>query len=122
VVQRRQPGVRVDHEQDEVGLLDRDARLVLDPLLDVRARLELEAAGVDEGEAAPIPLRRAVHPVARRPGHVLDDREARADEPVEERALPDVRATDDGHDGQGGHRPSVAGGRARPATADRIGA
>ena len=35
VVERRDADGRVDHEEDQVGLLDRDARLVLHPLLDV---------------------------------------------------------------------------------------
>ncbi len=47
VVQGRQPGVGIDDEQDEVRLLDGDAGLVLDPLLDVRARVDLQPAGVD---------------------------------------------------------------------------
>ena len=90
----------VDDEQDQVGLLDRHPRLLLHPLLDVGARLELKAAGVHHREGSPVPLGGAVDAVARRAGDVADDREPLADEPVEERALPDVGAPDDGHDRQ----------------------
>ena len=45
----------------------------------------------------------AVDAVAGGARDVGDDRDALADEPVEERALADVRAADDGDDGEGGH-------------------
>ena len=108
VVERREPGMRVDDEEDQIGLLDRHARLVLHALLDARPRLELEASRVDDGEGAAVPLRGAVDTVAGRAGDVGDDRGASADEPVEERALPDIWAPDDGHDRQRGHRTSLA--------------
>ena len=103
VVERRESGMGVDDEEDQVRLLDRHPRLVLHALLDVGARLELEAAGVDHGERAAVPLGGAVDAIPGGARDVGDDRQALADEPVEERALPDVRAADDGDDGQGGH-------------------
>ena len=54
---------------------------------------DLEAAGVHDDEPPAVPLGVAVHPVAGRPGPVLDDGGARvAHDPVEQRALADVRA------------------------------
>ena len=100
VVERGDAGVGVDHEQDEIGLLDRHPCLLLDALLDVGPGLQLQAAGVDHGERAAGPLRGAVDAVAGGARDVGDDRDALADEPVEERALADVRAADDGDHGQ----------------------
>ena len=53
VVERREPGRGVNHEQDDVRLLDRDLGLVLDPLLDRAPGRELQAAGVDHHEPPP---------------------------------------------------------------------
>ena len=103
MVERRDAGRGVDDEEDDVGLLDGDAGLVLDPLLDLRAGLELEAAGVDHREVAAAPVGGAVDAVAGRAGQILDDRDPLTDETVEQRGLADVRAADDGDDGEGGH-------------------
>ena len=106
VVERRDAGGGIHHEQDEVRLLDRHPCLVLHPLLDVAPRLELQAAGVDHGEAPAVPLADAVDAVAGGAGDVLDDRDALPDQPVEEGRLADVGAADDGDHGKG-HVPSV---------------
>ena len=82
----RQPGDRLDDEHDDVGLGDRDARLVLDARLDRVARVDLEAARVDEHEPPPVPVGQAVQPIAGRPGPILDDRRPLADDPVEQGA------------------------------------
>ena len=68
------PGHRVDDEQDDVGLGDRQAGLLLDARLDRVVGVELEAAGVDDDEAPAVPLGVAVEAVAGRPRAVLDDR------------------------------------------------
>ncbi len=99
-VRRRQAGRGIDDEQDDVGLGDREARLLLDPRLDRVARVDLEAAGVDDHEPPAVPLGVAVQPVTRRPGAVLDDRRARPDDAVEQRGLADVGPAHDGHDRQ----------------------
>ena len=98
LVGRRQPDDRVHDEDDDVGLGDGEAGLLLDRGLDQVVGVELEAAGVDEDEATAVPLGVAVEPVAGRVGAVLDDGRAAADDPVEERALADVRPADDGDD------------------------
>ncbi len=74
------PVDRIDHEQDDVGLGDRQAGLLLDACLDRIVRVELEAAGVDDDEAPAVPLGVAVQAVAGRPGAVLDDRRARPED------------------------------------------
>ena len=73
LVRRRQPDDRVDDEDDDVGLGDREAGLVLDARLDGVVGVELEAAGVDEDEPPAVPLGVAVEAVAGRAGAVLDD-------------------------------------------------
>ena len=100
----RQAGRRVDDEDDDVGLLDGQAGLVLDALLDGVAGVDLQAAGVDDDVAAVVPLGHAVEPVAGRAGAVLDDGPTLADDAVEERGLAHVGAAHDGHDGQAGER------------------
>ena len=88
--------------------------------------LELEPAGVDDDEPPAVPLGVAVEAVAGRPGAVLDDGRALADEPVEQRALADVRPADDGDDREA--RACAAGqgqaraGRRRRARRQRGGA
>ena len=110
----------VDNEEDRVCLGDREAGLLLDLCLDRVVRVDLEPAGVDDDEASAVPLGVAVEAVAGRPRAILDDRGAPADDPVEERALPDVRPPDDRDDagagrGVGAHgltpRRGVASGR-----------
>jgi hypothetical protein len=61
----------------------------------------VEAAGVDQRELTPTPLRGRVDAIARRAGKILDDRDALADDAVEERRLPNVGPADNGNDGAG---------------------
>jgi hypothetical protein len=84
--------------------------------------LGLEAAGVDDDELAPAELGVAVVAVARQAGEVGDDGVAALRDAVEERALADVGAADQGDDGlhaAGGARGT--GARAGPAALNRAG-
>ena len=72
------------------------ARLELDRAREAVALLEVDAAGVDQQEAAPVPLRLDLLAVARHAGLLVHDRLARAAEAVDERRLADVRIADDG--------------------------
>ena len=58
LVAGRDPGLRVDDEEDEVGLLDGLARLVGDRARDRRRVGDVDAAGVDQQEAACRSIRR----------------------------------------------------------------
>ena len=104
-VRRRHAGGRIDHEDDDVRLVDGEARLFLDARLDRIVGIDLEPAGVHDDEPAAVPLGVAVEAVASRPRTVLDDRRPMADDAVEERALADVGPTDDGDDRE---RPAEA--------------
>ena len=101
LVGRRQARGCIDDEEDDVRLLDREARLLLDLLLDRVARVDLHAAGVDDDEAAIVPLGDRVEPVAGRACPILDDGLAPPDDAVEEGRLADVGPTDDGDDRAG---------------------
>ena len=60
--------------------------------------MDLEPAGVHDDEAAAVPVSIAVDAVAGRAGTILHDRGAVADDAVEQGALANVRAPDDGYD------------------------
>ena len=96
LVARSDPGPRVEDEEDEVGLGDRAARLLGDLLRQRRRVGDVHAAGVDEQEALAGPLADDLLAVARDAGRLVDDRLARAGQPVDERRLADVREADDG--------------------------
>ena len=95
LVARRDPDLRVDDEEDEVGLRDRLARLVGDRARDRRLVGDVDAAGVDQQEALRAPLADELLAVARDARRLVHDRRARPGQPVDERRLPDVREADD---------------------------
>ena len=95
MLDREDAALRVDDEEHRIGLSDRGLGLAPDRGLHLPRFPVVEPAGVDERELATAPLRRRVDAVARRPGDVLDDRDALTDEAVEEGGFPDVRAPDD---------------------------
>ena len=86
---------RVDDEEHGVGEPDRDLGLGADPLGEAPG-VGVPAAGVDDGERAAVPDRVVGDPVAGHAGHVLDDRLAAADDPVDQGGLADVGPADDG--------------------------
>ena len=94
----RHAGRRVDDEDDDVGLGDGQACLLLDPSLDRVVGIELQPAGIDDDEAPGVPLGVAIQAVPGRARAVLDDGRAPTDDAVEQGALADVRAAHDGHD------------------------
>ena len=113
LVARADADAGVDHEQHEVGLGHGLARLLRDLAGDARA-LDVDAAGVDEAEAAGRSTRRR-RPCGRasRPGTSCTTVSRRPGEPVDERRLADVREADDGHRA-GEHRGWARPRRARP--------
>ena len=114
-IRGRRAGGRVHHEDDEVRLGDGQPRLLLHLRLDVVGRVRLQPARIDHDEAARVPLGFPVQPVTGRSGAVLDDGGAAAEDPVEEGALADVGAADDGDDGEAVHGRSSPRGQAAPA-------
>ncbi len=95
LVARRHTRRRVDHEKDEIGLLDGLARLCRD-LRHERPGVGLvDAAGVDEAERRPRPLAQELLAVARDSRRLVDDSRARRGQAIDQRRLADVRKPDD---------------------------
>ena len=89
------PRARVDDEHRDVGVVERGLGLLADRAgerVDVGV---VDAAGVDEREAAPVPLRGDLVAVAGDPRALVHDGLARAAQAVDERGLADVRIADD---------------------------
>jgi hypothetical protein len=87
----------VNKEQDQVGGINRDARLVLHPNLNRVTYGGLHAARVHHTKAHPIPFDNADESIARRAGAILNDRTALTNEAIEEGALPNVRSPNERH-------------------------
>jgi hypothetical protein len=87
----------VEHADHDVRFVERDAHLPGDALAQRIVALGIEAARVDQHVLAAERIRVRVKPIARHAGDVLDDRDARAGQAIEQRALADVGATDDRH-------------------------
>ena len=105
VLDRDDAGLRVDDEEDHVGLVDGRLGLPAHGRLDLAGRI-VEAAGVHEGELPPAPVRRGVEAIAGGPRLVLHDGHALADDTVEEGRFADVGTPDDGDQGPGhGSKP-----------------
>ena len=66
-------GAGVDHEQGDLGVGDRLARLILDADRQRVVVLEVDAAGVDQGQPAAVPLGRQLLAVARDPRPLVHD-------------------------------------------------
>ena len=95
------PGGDVEDQQHDVGLGDRRLGLARHLGVELVAAAH-PAAGVDEAERASEPLRLHLLAVPRHTGSFLDDRDARPEDPVDERGLAHVGPTDDGDERQRG--------------------
>ena len=100
----------IDDQQDGVGHLHGDLGLGGHGGVEA-GHVHLPAAGVDDGEAAPGPLRGVGDPVAGDTGGVLNDGLAAAQDPVDQSRLAHVGPADDGQDRQPG-LDAVTGGQA----------
>jgi len=87
----------VNKEQDQVGGVNSDARLILHPNLNRIANGGLHAARVHHTKAHSIPLNDADQPIAGGTGTILYDCTALANEAIEEGALPDVGSPNERH-------------------------
>ncbi len=104
LVERGDAGARVDHKQRCVGVLQRDLGLRAHPAGQAVRLLVLPPGGVDRLELEAGKPGLAEAPVTRHPRLVVDQRDALADQPVEQRRLADVGAPDDDDLGEGfGH-------------------
>jgi hypothetical protein len=90
----------VHKEQDQVGSVYGNARLVLHPNLNRIANSGLHTARVHHTKAHPIPFNDADESIAGRTGAILNDRTALTNEAIEEGALPYVRSPNQRHEWQ----------------------
>ena len=96
-VARVRASCRVNKEQNQVGSVNRNARLVLYPNLNRIANSGLHAARVHHTKAHPVPLNDTDQPIAGSTGAILNHRTTLTNETIEEGALPNVRSPDQGH-------------------------
>jgi hypothetical protein len=85
----------VNNEQDQVGGINSDARLVLHPNLNRVTYGGLHAARVHHTKAHSIPLNDADQPIAGGARTIFDDRAALTNEAIKEGALPYIRSPDE---------------------------
>ncbi len=90
-VSREQALFAVHEEDDEVGLLDGERGLLAHLRVHDVLGLGLEPAGIHEEKVFSHPLGFGVVPVPRHSGHVIDDGEVPADDPVKESGFADIR-------------------------------
>ena len=98
LVARDEPVPAVEDEDDEIGRRDRAMSLLQHELVQrILARAE-HAAGVDDRDVRALPLGVRGDDVAGGAGNRRDDGPARAGQPIEQRGLADIGASDE-HDG-----------------------
>jgi hypothetical protein len=85
----------VDHQYGDVGIGQRCPDLVVHGGGELGAVVEIDPAGVDQGQRPPVPVGVELLAVAGDAGPLVDDRLARLGEPVDERGLADVWIPDD---------------------------
>ena len=95
-VDRRRPGARIDHEEHRVGLRDRGLGLRPHAAGETVGRRLFEPGGIDDGEVEIAQPALACAPVARDARLVVDQRQAPADQPVEECRFADIGPADNG--------------------------
>ncbi len=92
---RARRGLRVDQEDDEIGLRDGELGLAHDLALEGAVVARIHAAGVDQRELVAAPLHDELLAVAGDARLGMHDGLARRREPVDERRLAGVRLADD---------------------------
>jgi hypothetical protein len=97
LVAGRDPDLRVDDEEDEIGLLHGRARLVGDRAGDRRGVGDVDSAGVDQPELGAGPLTDELLAVPGDAGGLVHNRGAGGGQSVDERRLADVREAHHGH-------------------------
>ena len=94
-VERKQPVLSVDNEENDVGTLERVVRRAMRRLGEIRIRGGADAARVDDAEGRSAEIANGLDAVARHAGLVVHDGNAAPGETVEEGRLPDVGTPDE---------------------------
>ena len=109
MIERVQSDLRIDDKHDRIGFLS--GRLGLTPrcfgeCFAVRSiGIGIDARGIDDAKRTAAPFAQRVEAIARHAGRIFDDRQALADQTVEEGTFSDVRTADDGNGGRAEHGP-----------------
>ncbi len=90
LVEGHQAVAGIDDEQDQVGLVDGDVDLAFDVAGQIVDVLDAHAAGVDDFEVAIADLDGCRQAIAGHAGRGIDDGDAPARQPIEERRFADV--------------------------------
>ena len=101
LVERGEPDPRIEHEHGRIGTFEADLGLLAHATRQAFRILVFPPGGIDDLEFEPRNDGIAEAPVARDAGLVIDQREALADQTIEQRRLADVRPADDDHRGLG---------------------
>ena len=117
LIARAHARARVDDQHRDLRVGHARPRLVADRAGERILVLEVDAAGVDQREAAPVPLAVELLAVARHARALVHDRLAGAREAVDQRGLADVRIADDGDL----HQASMTAAGPDPGSVDAIG-
>ena len=108
VITAREFLAAVDGEDDDVGALEREHRLLVDVLLEVLVlRSTTHTAGIQQQVIHRFAFDAVRHVIARGPGDLAHDGFALTDHPIEERGLAGIGPADNGDDGEGGHVGAV---------------
>src|SRR5690349_7722669 len=89
---------RVDHQQKQIGFLDRLQHLTLDLDIHRNPWIVGETTGIDQPDLPPVPIGSREVAVARGAGLLTDDRVVFADDPVKQCRLPDVGSAYESYD------------------------
>src|SRR5207245_763029 len=107
MIDGRWPFPHVQHKQNQVRLIDRQAALLLHPSPQLALRrdfvsifAEHQPGRVDDDKPAPAPLAFGIEAVTRQPRQRVDDGSTLAQDAVEEGGFSDVGAADDRHERQ----------------------
>ena len=97
-VELRNAGARIDHPDQDLRFVNRHSRLFEDIRRNYGVVIGHDAAGIDQGKLRSCPLDPAVDSIARDPRLIADNGAPFADQAVEQRGLPHVRAAHDGNE------------------------
>ena len=103
LVERGQPGARIDHEDRRVRACEAGLGLLAHPARQAEFVLVLPPGGIDHGEMQTRDIGIAHPPVARHSRLIIDQRELLAHQPVEQRGLADIGSADNDNFGLAGH-------------------
>src|SRR5687768_11025547 len=95
-VDGRDPVAGIDHEQAEIGLIDRRFRLPVHATGEACGGSFIEARRVDQGEIETAERSFAQAAVARDARTIVDERQFPADQSIEQGRLADIRPADNG--------------------------